>query len=150
MYGNGSATMTSVFSLENGKHLSDTLSSYGPLDWGMAIGIYFNYILNSLVIYTLETLGTTYYDFATLASFSTSLPRVFEEDTYDMTNADSNMFEITAAHIMAKIASFHHQTITRKTSANVPNTVTSEWFNFEVPESEESINYTTKRFIIYI
>lgn len=56
-----------------------------------------------------------------------------------MSPKDTNVFENTSAHVMAKIASFHHLAITRKTSANAPATTNSEWFNFEVPESEKSI-----------
>jgi hypothetical protein len=125
-YGNGSATMTSVFSLDTGKHLSDVLSPYGPLDWGM-------------------TIGTTYYDFSTLASFSTSLPRVFADEVTNETHhliENRNCFEVTSAYIMSKISSFYHLAITKKTNPNVPSSsmlANSEWFNFEAAESEENI-----------
>lgn len=47
-YGGGSAIMASVFSLDSGKHLSDVLSPYGPLDWGMTIGMDIEFCFNLL------------------------------------------------------------------------------------------------------
>lgn len=95
-------------------------------------------------------IGTTYYDFATLACFATSLPRTFEDDA---ALTDKNCFEVTSAHIMAKISNFYHQSITRKGNANVPPSVggnNSEWFNFETLESEENIRTYTNNILSLI